>query len=138
MCETQTDKEDQKALPRHQSRCRSKRRGPVGALIHHSAPRAGKSHAWHQRCAPRLPPRLGRQKGCRLNRDVLGLCSSTDGTVNLNYSAGGRQMGISREGSEPGIRSGVERGPASLRSCCFLLLLNITLLKPSPPGTPSS
>ena len=113
--------------------------GQVGALIHHSAwHRQGSHKPGTSRCAPRMPPRFGRQKGCRLNCDVLGLCSSTDGTVNLKYSTGERQMGISREGSEPGIRSGINRGPASLWSRFFLLLLNITLLKSSPTGTPSS
>lgn len=65
--------------------------------------------------APALwpPPCLGQQKGCRLNHDVLGLSFSTDGTVNLSYSTGGRQMGISREGSEPGIRSSSYRDVAS-------------------------
>lgn len=47
-------------------------------------------------------------------------------------------MGIRREVLEPGIRSGINRGPASLPSHSFLLPLNITLLKSSPPGTPSS
>lgn len=47
-------------------------------------------------------------------------------------------MGIGREGSEPGIRSGVKRGPASLRSRFFLLLLKITLLKSSPTGAPAA
>lgn len=98
VCKTQTNKEDQKSRPRHSSRCRNKRRGPGwGPNPSLRLARAGKSHAWHQRRALRLPPRLGRQKGCGLNREVLGLCSSTDGTVNLNYSTGGRQMGISEK-----------------------------------------
>lgn len=113
--------------------------GPVGALIHHSAwHRQGSHEPGTSRRAPGPPPRLGQQKGCRLNRDVLGLCSSTDGTVNLKYSTGERQMGISREGWEPGIRSEINRGPASLWGRSFLLLLNITLVKSSPTGTPSS
>lgn len=115
--------------------------GPVGALIHHSAwHRQGSHKPGTSRCALGPPPHLGRQKGCRLNRDVLGLCSSTDGTVNLKYSTGERQMGISREGSEPGMRSGMNRGPASMWSPLPIppLLLNITLLKSSPPGTPCS
>lgn len=113
--------------------------GLVGALIHHSAWRGQGSHEpGTSRYAPGPPPPLGWQKGCRLNRDVLGLCSSTDGTVNLKYSTGERQMGIGQEGSKPGIRSEINRGPASLWGRSFLLLLNITLLKSSPTGTPSS
>ena len=61
--------------------------GPVGALIYHSAwHKQGSHEPGTSRCAPGPPPRLGRQKGCRLSRDILGLCSSTDGTVNLKYS----------------------------------------------------
>ena len=113
--------------------------GPVGALIYHSAwHKQGSHEPGTSRCAPGPPPRLGRQKGCRLSRDILGLCSSTDGTVNLKYSTGERQMGISRGGLEPGIRSEINRGLASLWGRSFLLLLNITLLKSSPIGTPSN
>ena len=113
--------------------------GPVGALIYHSAWHEQGSHEpGTSRCALGPPPRLGRQKGCRLSRDILGLCSSTDGTVNLKYSTGERQVGISRGGLEPGIRSEINRGPASLWGRSFLLLLNITLLKSSPIGTPGN
>lgn len=108
------NKEDLKSRLHHKSRCRNKRRwpgqGPNPSLF-------GACSAWRgqgSRREPgtsrsRLPPCLGRQKGCRLNCTALGLCSSTDGTVNLKYSTGGRQMGISREGSEPGIRCGINR-----------------------------
>lgn len=135
-CNTQTNKEDQKS---HLSRCKNKRKGPSQSSNPSLNWRRQESHEpGTSLLTPGLPPRLGQQKGCRLNRDVLGLCSSTDGTVNLKYSTGERQMVISREGSEPGIRSGIKRGPASLQSRSFLLLLNITPLKSSPTGTPSS
>lgn len=94
-CNTQTNKEDQKS---HLSRCKNKRKGPSQSSNPSLNWRRQESHEpGTSLLTPGLPPRLGRQKGCRLNRDVLGLCSSTDGTVNLKYSTGERQMVISRE-----------------------------------------
>lgn len=113
--------------------------GQVGANpITQPGTRAGKSRAWHQPLCSGLPPRLGRQKGLQaepwhpgpvlLNR---WHCKSEIFHRRKTNGNQPRRLG-------PGMRSEINRGLASLWGRSFLLLLNITLLKSSPIGTPSN
>lgn len=104
---SQINRTRKKPLIYHQSRCRHMRMkpgwGPHPSLLRAriDCGRAGKIRTWHQRL--RATSLAWAAEGPRAERCSLGPSSSTDGGVHVKYSTGGRQVGASQEGLEPGI-----------------------------------